>query len=282
MKLSDTLTLNNSVSIPRLGFGVFRLTDPQEGEQALESALECGYRLFDTAAVYGNEELVGQVLNRSGIPRKELFVTTKVWIDELGVKETKAACRKSLDRLSMDYIDLYLIHWPLFEGAAGAWEAMEELYAEGLVRAIGVSNFNVDQLDRLAHKATITPAVNQVEFHPHLVQKELQEECHRRGILLEAWSPFIRGKIFSDPVLQKMAREQGTGIGPLVLRWILQKDIIAIPKSATPKRIEENFTALDIALSDAQMAAIDELHRGEHLGPSPENFTEFFKGIGLL
>lgn len=278
--MKDTLELNNGVVIPRLGFGVFRIVDEKEGEKAIAAALEAGYRLFDTASVYGNEEIVGRALGRSGVPRKELFITTKAWNSELGYEETKEAFERSRERLATDYIDLYLIHWPLFDQAAGAWSAMEELHGRGLIRAIGVSNFNLSHLDLLAEQAKTVPAVNQVEFHPYLVQHDLLRECSMRGIRLEAWSPFIRGKVFSDPLIAALAEKHGKSVAQIVLRWILQKDIITIPKSAAPERIRENSRVFDFSLSDAETKQIDALHRGEHLGPTPENFREYFRNIG--
>ncbi len=279
--IKDTVQLNNGVAIPRLGLGVFRLTDEKEGETAIEAALESGYRLFDTASVYGNEAIVGSSLKKAGIERQELFITTKAWNNELGYRRTREAFDRSRERLKTDYIDLYLIHWPLFDEAIEAWGAMEELLADGDVRAIGVSNFNIGQLDLLAEKTRIIPALNQVEFHPYLVQDDLQRECGARNIRLEAWSPFIRGGVFGDPVLGGISRRIGKNIAPIVLRWLYQKDIITIPKSSSPGRIRENSRIFDFELSDEEMRAIDALHRGEHLGPTPENFLDFFRSIGV-
>ncbi len=279
--IKDTLQLNNGIAIPRLGLGVFRLTDEKEGETAIGAALESGYRLFDTASVYGNEAIVGSALEKSGIKREQLFITTKAWNNELGYRETKEAFDRSRERLKSDYIDLYLIHWPVFNEAVEAWGAMEELLAAGEVRAIGVSNFNISHLDMLAETARITPAVNQVEFHPYLVQHDLLRECESRGIRLEAWSPFIRGGVFGDPVLAEISRRIGKSAARIVLRWLFQKGIITIPKSSSPERILENSLIFDFELSDTDMRTIDALHRDEHLGPTPENFRDYFREIGV-
>lgn len=280
--ITDRVRLHNGVEIPLLGLGVFRLPDEAEGRMALESALETGYRLFDTASVYGNEAMVGRVLSESGIPREELFITTKAWNDELGQAETREAVHRSLERLKTDYIDLYLIHWPLFPQSAGAWKAMQVLNQEGTIRAIGVSNFSIPHLQKLEPSAASgqLPVLNQVEFHPRLVQTELLQWCRDRGIQLQAWSPFMRGGVFSEPILQEIARSHEKSIGQVVLRWILQKGIITIPKSVSPERIRENAGVFDFSLNDSEMGQIDGLHRGEHLGPTPDNFQEYFRRIG--
>lgn len=279
--IRESVSLNNGVVIPRIGFGVFRITEPKEGEIAIETAIDAGYRLIDTASVYGNEELVGKVLKASGIPRDEFFITTKAWNDELGGEKTQKAFEQSLKRLATDYIDLYLIHWPLFDQAIEAWQTMERLLQSGKVRAIGVSNFTPHHIERLKSVSDIVPAVNQVEFHPYLVQSDLKAYCDRHGIQLEAWSPFMRGKVLSDPTLQRMAAEKEKSTAQIALRWLFQKDIIAIPKSVTPERIIANSRIFDFQLSNQEMSVIDGLDKNEHLGASPDNFIEYFKTTGV-
>ncbi|KAF0207041.1 MAG: aldo/keto reductase [Actinomycetota bacterium] len=255
------VTLNNGVEMPQLGFGVFQVAEPAECEQAVADALDVGYRLIDTAASYMNEEAVGRALKRSGVPREELFITTKLWIQDAGYEKTKAAFQRSLDRLQLDYLDLYLIHQP-FGDYYGAWRAMEELYAEGKVRAIGVSNFASDRLVDLILHNEVVPAVNQVETNPFCQQIEAGEIMKAEGVQIESWAPFAEGKneLFSNEVLAGIAGSHGKSVAQVVLRWLMQRGVVAIPKSVRKHRMVENFAIWDFELSGAEMdriAALD-------------------------
>lgn len=254
------VTFNNGVEMPQLGFGVFQVPDPAECEQAVIDAAEVGYRLFDTAASYGNEEAVGRGLKTSGVPRDELFVTTKLWIEDAGYEKTKAAFQKSLDKLRLDYLDLYLIHQP-FGDVYGSWRAMEELLAEGRVRAIGVSNFAPDRLVDLILHNEVVPAINQVETNPFCQQIEAQELMKAEGVQIESWAPFAEGKndLFTNEVLAAIAADNNKSIAQVVLRWLIQRDVIAIPKSVRKERMAENFAIWDFELTTDDMAAIASL-----------------------
>lgn len=253
----EYVTLNNGVAMPVLGFGVYQVEDPAECERCVSEAIAAGYRLIDTAAVYLNEEAVGRAIRNSGVPREELFITTKVWIQDMGYEQAKQAFDRSLTRLGLDYLDLYLIHMP-FGDVSGAWRAMEELYREGRIRAIGVCNFHIPRLADLMAHHEIAPAVNQVETHLFTQQKAMLEYAGRSGIRIEAWSPFAEGQrdFFRDPTLSALAEKYGKTVAQVELRWLTQRGIVVIPKSVHKNRIEENFDSLGFRLSDEDMALI--------------------------
>ena len=250
--------------MPRLGVGTSHVAGVQDVGREIEAALSLGYRLIDTATAYGNEALIGSALAASGVARDELFVTSKVWPSDQGYHETLRAFEASRSRLGLDYLDLYLIHWPESNLTAATWRAFETLRASGLVRAIGVSNFRHGDLARLYETAKVPPAVNQIEFHPYLQQTELVEECSSRGIAVEAWSPLMRGKVGRVPELIEIGTRYNKTAAQVTIRWILQKGVITIPKSTHEYRLRENADVFDFALSAEEMAVIDALDRGEH------------------
>jgi 2,5-diketo-D-gluconate reductase A len=260
--------------IPQLGYGVFQVP-PKETEVAVAEALSAGYRHIDTAAAYRNEGGVGQALHSSGIDRSELFVTTKCWNDDQGYDKAKRACRASLERLELSRLDLYLIHWPVpaHDLYVETWKALVELQAEGLVRTIGVSNFQPEHLERVIAETGVTPAINQVELHPHFQQVGLRREHERLGILTEAWSPLGRGLELEDPAILEIAGAHGKTPAQAIIRWHLQLGNVVIPKSVTPSRIRENFEVFDFELSDGQIEAIAALDAGTRIGPDPETFV---------
>jgi 2,5-diketo-D-gluconate reductase A len=263
MAPTPTVTLNNGVEMPLLGFGVFQIADLAECERAVADALGVGYRLLDTAASYGNEEAVGNAIKRSGVPREELFITTKLWIADAGYDKTRRAFERSMQRLQIDTLDLYLIHQPIGD-VYGAWRAMEELYREGHIRAIGVSNFHPDRvMDFLMHHE-IKPAVNQIETHPFHQQVEAQKFLQDNGIQPESWGPFAEGKndIFHNALLQSIAAKHGKSIAQVVVRWLTQRGIVAIPKSVRRERMAENFDVFDFELGPDDMSAISTLDTG--------------------
>lgn len=262
----NNVTLNNGVEMPILGFGVFQVADPADCEQAVLDALDVGYRLIDTAASYMNEEAVGRALKRSGVPREELFITTKLWIADAGYEKTKAAFQRSLDRLQLDYLDLYLIHQP-FGDYYGAWRAMEELYAEGKIRAIGVSNFYPDRLADLIIHNTVVPAVNQVETNPFCQQIEAQALMAEAGVQIESWAPFAEGRneLFGNETLASIASAHGKSVAQVVLRWLIERGVVAIPKSVRKDRMAENFAIWDFDLSAEEMEGITALDTGESM-----------------
>lgn len=256
-------TLNNGVKMPMEGFGVFQVPEAAICEQAVSDALSVGYRLIDTAAAYFNEEAVGNAVKKSGIPREELFITTKLWIQDASYEGAKKAFRTSLDRLGLDYIDLYLIHQPMSD-YYGAWRAMEELYEEGSIRAIGVCNFYPDRLADLCANAKVTPAVNQVELHPFFAQTGALAAMKEAGVQPEAWGPMAEGKhgIFTHPVLTEIGAKYGKTAAQVALRWNTQRGVVVIPKSIHKERMEENRNIWDFRLDDADFAAIAKLDLG--------------------
>jgi 2,5-diketo-D-gluconate reductase A len=272
--------LNNGVEMPILGFGVFQMTDEKECEQAVYDALMAGYRLIDTAASYLNEEAVGRAIKRSGVPREEMFITTKLWVQDTGYELTKKAFEKSLERLQLDYLDLYLIHQP-FGDVHGSWRAMEELYREGKVRAIGVSNFHPDRLIDLIIHNEVIPAVNQVETHPFCQQIENAKFMKENNVQIESWGPFAEGKnnIFHNDVLVSIAGDYKKSVAQVVLRWLTQRGVVAIPKSVRKERIIENFDIFDFELSQKDMEKIAALDMKESLFFSHRD-PEMVKWIG--
>ncbi|MFL0497820.1 aldo/keto reductase [Priestia megaterium] len=258
--------LNNGVEMPILGFGVFQMNDENECEQAVYEALMTGYRLIDTAASYQNEKEVGRAIKRSGVPREELFITTKLWVQDTGYEKTKKAFAKSLERLQVDYIDLYLIHQP-FGDVYGSWRAMEELYREGKIKAIGVSNFYPDRLVDLITHNEIVPAVNQVETHPFCQQIESAELMKEHNVQIESWAPFAEGKndIFQNEVLVSISEKHNKSVAQVILRWLTQRGVVVIPKSVRKERIIENFNIFDFELSQEDMEKIAKLDTKESL-----------------
>lgn len=259
----NKVTLNNGIEMPQLGFGVFQINDLAECERCVIDALEAGYRLIDTAAAYGNEEAVGRAIKKSGLPRDEIFVTTKLWISDAGEERTPAVFERSLERLQLDYVDLYLIHQP-FGDVYGSWRAMERLYREGRARAIGVSNFYPDRiLDLMLHNE-VPPAVDQVEVNPYYQQIEAQRILKESGIQMMAWAPFAegRGGLFQNEVLTSLAAKHRRSVAQIVLRWLVQRGIVAIPKSVRPERMAENIAVFDFALDESDLAAIAALDTG--------------------
>jgi 2,5-diketo-D-gluconate reductase A len=252
-----SVTLNNGVKMPLLGFGVFQINDLEECERSVYDAICTGYRLIDTAAAYGNEEAVGNAIKRSGVAREDLFVTTKLWIQDAGYESTKQAFERSMQRLQLDTLDLYLIHQP-FGDVYGAWRAMEDLYREGRIRAIGVSNFHPDRVMDLIVHNHVVPAVNQIETHPFHQQIETQKFLQEQQIQIESWGPFAEGRnnIFENDRLRSIAGRHGKTVAQIILRWLTQRGVVAIPKSVRKERIVENFDVFEVELSPDDMAAI--------------------------
>jgi 2,5-diketo-D-gluconate reductase A len=271
--LIPQIDLRGGAQIPQLGFGVF-LVAPDETAEAVSHALSAGYRHIDTAAAYRNEAAVGQAIRSSGIDRGEIFLTTKCFNDDHGYEQAKRAFHASLQRLEMDYVDLYLIHWPVpaHDLYVETWKAFIELRDEGLIRTIGVSNFQPAHLERLIAETGETPAINQIELHPYFQQRGLLHEHQELGIVTESWSPLARGEALEDPAIVEIAEAHSKTSAQVILRWHLQLGKVVIPKSVTPKRIEQNFEVFDFELSAEQMQAIDDLDEGRRIGPDPETF----------
>lgn len=269
--LQDTTVLSNGLRMPWLGFGVWQVQEGVQVEDAVKHAIKTGYRSIDTAAIYQNEEGVGNAIKESGIARDQLFVTTKVWNNNQGYDKTLQAFEESRKKLQLDYFDLYLIHWPGPDSARylDTWKAMEQLYTDGKVRAIGVCNFHVHHLETLLAHCKIAPMVDQVEFHPLLNQQELLAFCKKNQIQLEAWSPLMQGHL-DQPLLTELAQKYQKSPAQIVLRWDLQHGIVTIPKSTTPHRIEENANVFDFELSAEDMARIDGLNENKRFGPNPD------------
>jgi diketogulonate reductase-like aldo/keto reductase len=262
LSLDARTRLDNGVEMPVLGLGVWLIPSGEETRRAVRDALECGYRLIDTARAYGNERDVGRALLESGLPREEVFVTTKLWNSDHGYEAARRACRASLGDLGLDYIDLYLVHWPVPGLRRETWKAMAALQNEGICRAIGVSNYTIRHLEELREESSVPPAVNQVEFHPFLYQRELLDYCRRRGIAVEAYSPLARGVRLSEPALVSVGRKYGKTPAQVLIRWALQHGTVPIPKSSRPERIRENAAVFDFSLAPGDMETLDRLDEG--------------------
>jgi methylglyoxal/glyoxal reductase len=267
----DKITLHNGVEMPAFGLGVYKVEEGEQIEETAKTALELGYRLIDTASFYQNEEGVGQALRNSGIQREEVFITTKVWNSEQGYDNTLKAFDESMEKLGLDYLDLYLVHWPVKGKYLETWRALEKLYHEGRVKAIGVSNFKTHHLKDLLSHAVEKPVINQVELHPLLSQAELREFCQQNDIMVEAWSPLSRGRFLDEPVLGKIAKQHGKTPAQVILRWHLQNQIIPIPKSVTPSRLKENADIFDFQLNQRELEAINDLNKDQRFGADPDH-----------
>jgi len=260
--LRSTVPISEGVEIPILGLGVYQSRPGQETYDAVRAALEAGYRHVDTARVYGNERDVGRAVRDSGVPRDQVFVTTKLWNADHGFDQALRACDQSLARLGMDRVDLYLVHWPVEGRRAETWRAMERVLADGKARAIGVSNYTIRHLEELHSTAKVPPAVNQVEFHPFLFQRDLLDHCRRRGIRLEAYAPLVKAQRMEHPVLVRVARKHRKTPAQVLIRWCLEHEVVVIPKSVRPERIRENLGVFDFSLDAADLAELDGLDEG--------------------
>jgi len=272
MTIIPTKKLANGVEMPYLGLGVFKMTDREESIQAMKKALEVGYRAIDTAALYGNEEEVGIAIRESGVPREEIFVTTKVWNKDQGYDLTLRAFETSLKKLGLEYLDLYLTHWPVEDKLVDTYRAIERLYEEKLIRVPGVSNHHQHHLEKIFAKANVKPMIDQIELHPYLSQQELRSFCTENDIAVTAWSPLGRGGVLQDETIVNIANAIGKTAAQVVLRWHYQHDIISIPKSVTPNRIEENMQIFDFELSDEQITQLNNLNKNQRFGQNPDNF----------
>ena len=274
--LQDTTTLHNDVEMPWFGLGVFKVEEGPELVNAVKTAIKHGYRSVDTAAIYGNEEGVGkgiiEGLKEARIPREKLFITSKVWNADLGYESTIAAYETSIKKLGLEYLDLYLIHWPVEGKYKEAWRALETLYKEGRVKAIGVSNFHIHHLQELMKDAEIKPMINQVEYHPRLTQQELQAFCQEQDIQLEAWSPLMQGQLLDHEILKEIASKHHKSVAQIILRWDLQNGVVTIPKSTKEHRIIENANVFDFELTNEEMEMIHGLNQNLRVGPDPDNF----------
>ena len=271
--MADGVTLANGVTMPWIGLGVFKTKEGDEVIGAVESALQTGYRHIDTAAAYGNEQGVGEAIKRSGIAREEIFVTTKVWNSRQGYDTTLEAFNESLDKLGMEYVDLYLVHWPVKGKYKDTWRAVERIYKEGRAKAIGVSNFQIHHLEDLMADAEVVPMVNQVELHPLLNQKELRSYCQDKGIVVEAWSPLMQGNKLDDPLLVELSTKYGKTPAQIIIRWDLQHGLVTIPKSVNAGRIRENANVFDFELSAHDVERIDGMNQNRRFGSDPDNFN---------
>ncbi|MGX7201128.1 glyoxal reductase [Enterococcus plantarum] len=272
MSLEKTKELANGSIIPRLGLGVWKVQDGEEAVNSVKWALQAGYRLIDTAAAYKNEASVGEGIRASGVPREKIFVTTKLWNADQGYDSTLKAFDESLTKLGLDYIDLYLIHWPVEGKYKDSWRAMEEIYKSGRAKAIGVSNFHEHHIKDLLKEAKVVPMVDQIELHPTLTQEPLRKFLAANKIAVEAWSPLGQGKILEEPILVEIGKKYNKTAAQVIIRWHLQSDSIVIPKSVHEERIKQNFDVFDFELTDDDIKRIDELNTNERLGPDPDNF----------
>ncbi|MEB6256912.1 aldo/keto reductase [Mammaliicoccus sciuri] len=276
--MNDT-TFHNGNNMPSVGLGVFRVENDDTAKDAVKHAIISGYRSIDAAFIYGNESKVGEGIaegiKAANISREDLFITSKLWLEDYGKENVKRAYEKSLKLLGLDYLDLYLMHWPGIDEnlMLDTWIGLEELYQQKLVNNIGVSNFNIDHLEILSNKATYKPVLNQVEFHPYLTQLELRNYLDRNGIKMESWSPLMNSEILKDNVVNQIAREINKTPAQVIIRWNIEHGVITIPKSITPSRIEENFDVFNFTLNDTHIRKLDELNKGKRIGPNPNNFN---------
>lgn len=272
-KINDCTVLHNGVKMPWLGLGVYKAEDGREVRNAVCDAIEIGYRSIDTAAFYQNETGVGQAIKDSGVAREELFITTKVWNDSQGFESTLIAFEESRKRLNLDYIDLYLIHWPVKGKYIETWRALEKLYKGQYIRAIGVCNFHIHHLKDVMENSDVKPMVNQVEFHPSLTQRDLLAFCKESGIQMEAWAPLMRGRLFDHPTILDLSKKYNKSASQIILRWDLDNGVVTIPKSVHKERIKENADIFNFQLEEADIRAINELNKNERTGPDPDNFS---------
>ncbi|WP_404469917.1 aldo/keto reductase [Sutcliffiella horikoshii] len=270
--LASTTTLHNGVEMPWFGLGVFKVEEGQEVESSVKMAIHAGYKSIDTAAIYKNEEGVGKGIRESDVPREELFITTKVWNADQGYESTLKAFDESMEKLGLEYLDLYLVHWPVKGKYVDTWKALEKLYKDGRVRAIGVSNFQIHHLQDILDVAEVKPMVNQVEYHPKLSQVELLNFCKENGIQMEAWSPLMQGQLLDNEVLKEIADAHNKSVAQVILRWDLQNGVVTIPKSVKEHRIKENADIFDFELSADEMQKIHALNEDKRVGPDPDNF----------
>jgi methylglyoxal/glyoxal reductase len=270
--LQSKKTLHNGIEIPYVGLGVFQMKDPRETVEAVKTAIDSGYLSVDTAAVYENEESVGEGVKESRARREDLFITSKVWNSDQGYDTTLTAFETSLKKLDMDYMDLYLIHWPVEGKYNDTWKALERLYSEGLVKSIGVSNFHQHHLEDLMKNSNEKPVINQIECHPRLNQEKLRAFCQEENIAVEAWSPIAQGRVLDEPTLKQIAEKHGKSSAQVILRWHLQNDVVIIPKSVHANRIKENADLFNFELSTDEMNQINDLNQDERFGPDPDNF----------
>ncbi|WP_405103554.1 aldo/keto reductase [Oceanobacillus sp. FSL H7-0719] len=270
--LQDKVILNNGIKIPGFGLGVFKVEAGATTYDTVRTALKLGYRLIDTAAIYGNEEAVGKAIHDSGIPREEIFVTSKVWNDDQGYEETLAAFDTTMEKLGLEYLDLYLIHWPITGKFKDTWRALEKIYRDGKVRSIGVSNFHVHHLEELLKDAEVKPVLNQIEYHPHLTQEDVLQFCKENAIQMQSWSPLKRGEIITEPVIKEIADKHGKTPAQIVLRWNLQNGVITIPKSVKEHRMQENADIFNFELTEDEMEKLNDLNKNERIGSNPDDF----------
>ncbi len=272
------VTLNNGLEMPLVGYGVFRVPEGDDLAEAVKTAITKGFRSIDTAQVYRNEESVGRgiraAIEEGLVTREELFITSKVWNDGLSYEETLAAYESSLEKIGLDYLDLYLMHWPgIDDNYIDVYKALEKIYQDGRVRSIGVSNFHVHHLENLLKETTVIPVINQIEFHPHLTQKEVRAYCKDKGIQVEAWSPLMNGSLLEEALIQELAAKYDKTPAQIVLRYDVQCHVVTIPKTMTPTRMVENLDVFDFALTEEEMSQLDALNDGRRCGPDPEKFN---------
>ena len=274
----ETVQFYNGRTMPKIGLGTYRVKDSDECRESVKHAIEQGYRSIDTAMIYGNEETVGQGikegLESTGLSREDLFITSKLWLTDFGRQNVEDAYRQSVAKLGLDYLDLYLMHWPGTNEAVmiDSWRGMEDLYKQNQVKNIGVSNFTPEHFEALLAQVSIKPVINQVEFHPYLTQNKLRKYLEAQNIIMESWSPFMNSQILHDDVINEVANEVGKTPAQVVIRWNIQHDVVVIPKSVTPHRIEENLDVWNFELSDNQMERIDQLNQDKRIGPNPLEF----------
>ena len=275
----ETVQFYNGRTMPKIGLGTYRVKDSDECRESVKHAIEQGYRSIDTAMIYGNEETVGQGikegLKSTGLSREDLFITSKLWLTDFGRQNVEDAYRQSVAKLGLDYLDLYLMHWPGTNEAVmiDSWRGMEDLYKQNQVKNIGVSNFTPEHFEALLAQVSIKPVINQVEFHPYLTQNKLRKYLEAQNIIMESWSPLMNSQILHDDVINEVANEVGKTPAQVVIRWNIQHDVVVIPKSVTPHRIEENLDVWNFELSDNQMERIDQLNQDKRIGPNPLEFN---------